>query len=163
MSGKESRPGRHDDHPPRRIQSKRPDNTRPKAATMECDECGVVFHAGRWSWGAPPLGDVGGGLCPACERIRDRYPAGTIRIPGGLDAQHDELVGLIRNAEQAEKADHPLERLMAVDEQADGGLVVTTTGIHLARAITSKLERRLHREASMRYGEEQNLLFVDFA
>jgi len=133
-----------------------------KRATMACDTCGVVFHGGRCSWGAPPLGDVAGGLCPACERVRDRYPAGTIRIPGGLDAAREELEGLVRNAEAAERESHPLERLMDVAVGPEGDMVVTTTGIHLARAIAHKLERRLHKKAELRYPDEQRLLFVEF-
>lgn len=161
MAGKDQRPGPRRDH---RGEARGTDSyaRAEKRGTMACDTCGVVFHGGRWSWGAPPLGDVAGGLCPACERIRDRYPAGTIRIPGGLAAEREELQGLIRNAEEAERESHPLERLMTVEIEPEGGMVVTTTGIHLARAIAHKLERRLHRKAELRYPDEQRLLFVEF-
>lgn len=165
MSAKESRPGRRQDHRPRMVQPKQHDPyaRRKKAANAQvCDQCGVVFHAGRWYWGAPPLTDVKDGLCPACERIRDRYPAGTIRLPEAFMAQRDEVLGMIKNAEEAEKAEHALERLMDIEDGPDGGLVVTTTGIHLARAIANKLDRRFHRKARIRYVEEQALIHVDW-
>lgn len=49
-----------------------------RAITKEpvvCPDCGVVFNAGHWSWGAKPSG-AHEHLCPACERIRDHMPAG---------------------------------------------------------------------------------------
>jgi hypothetical protein len=84
-------------------------------------------------------------LCPACRRVRDRYPAGTVRIPLSILARREDLLGLIRNVEAAEKADHPLERLMGIEESG-GHLVVTTTGVHLAREIAHKLAKQLHRK-----------------
>lgn len=171
MSGKHTRPrtgrvGRpRRDQPTRMPRPKEHDTyarrSKPAKATV-CDACGVVYHGGRWYWGAPPLTDVNAGLCPACERIRDRYPAGTIRLPAAFLEQREEVLGLIRNAEEAEKAEHPLERLMDVEDAPDGGLVVRTTGIHLARVITSRLERRFHRQSRIRYPEEQNLVYVDW-
>ncbi len=65
------------------------------------------------------------------------------------------------NSEEAEKAEHPLERLIEI-ELRDDGLILTTTGIHLARRIANKLERRFHKQAKLNYPEEQALLFVEF-
>ena len=153
------------DHPPRNPRPKQHDTYARRAKSAEafvCDRCGVVNHGGRWYWGAPPLTDEHGGLCPACERILDRYPAGTIRIPAELLREHEGIHALIRNVEELEKAEHPLERLMDVEETPEGELVVTTTGIHLARAITGRLERVFHRDSRIRYPEEQHLLYVDW-
>lgn len=130
------------------------------AKALVCDDCGVVFHGGRWYWGAPPLTEVRAGTCPACQRIRDRYPAGTIRLPEKFLEQREEIMGMIRNAEQNERAEHPLERVMSIEDEPSGGLVITTTGVHLARAITSKLERRFHRQARIRYPKEEMLMRV---
>lgn len=165
MSGKETRPGPRKDHPPRTTRPKHHDTYAGRAkspAALVCERCGLVQHAGRWTPGPPPLTDVATGLCPACERIRDRYPAGTLRLPASFLERRDEVLSLIRNAEEAERAEHPLERVMDLEDGADGGLTVTTTGIHLARAIASKLERRFHRTARLRYPEEQHLLHVDW-
>lgn len=126
-----------------------------------CDSCGLVNHAGRWYRGAPPLTNVTGGLCPACERTRDRYPAGTIRLHHSLvDAYRDEFVNLVRNAEQAVCDEHPLERLMEVKDEGDQ-VVVTTTGVHLARRIAGRLKRRFGEAVRVRYPEEENLIQVD--
>ena len=68
-----------------------------------CDACGLVFHAGRWSRGTPPLTDVRGGLCPACVRVRDRDPAGTIRVPADFLELRDEVLGMMRNAAESDQ------------------------------------------------------------
>ena len=165
MSGKETRPGMRKDITPRTPRPKQHDTyarSRKTSGAIVCGGCGVVSHAGRWSWGAAPGVDASAGLCPACERIRDRYPAGTIRLPPSFLDDREELLALIHNAEEAEKVEHPLERLMGVEDGPDGGLIVTTTGIHVARRIANKLERRFHRPANIRYPPEQNLIFVDW-
>ena len=171
MSGKHNRPqsrkvqGPRKDHPARMAQPKQHDTYAKKlktAKTTVCERCGVVSHAGRWYWGVPPSTEVSAGLCPACERIRDHYPAGTIRLPQDFLEQRDEVLGVIRNAEEAERQEHPLERLMDVADGPAGGLIVTTTGLHLARSIANKLERRFHRQARIRYAEEQNMVQIDW-
>lgn len=165
MKGKDSRAGFRKDRPTRMPLPKQHDtyaSSRKAADAMVCDDCKVVYHGGKWFWGAPPLADVKDGLCPACRRIRDGYPAGTIHVPAAFLERREEVLGMIRNAEAAEKEEHPLERLMAVEDAPDGGLVVTTTGIHLSRAITSKLERRFHRKAHVHYPEEQHQMHVDW-
>jgi hypothetical protein len=78
-------------------------------------------------------------LCPACERIRDRRPAGEVRIAGEFAVAHrDEILARARHLEEREKREHPLQRIMAVtDEGAE--LVVTTTDPHLAHGIGNAL------------------------
>lgn len=148
----------------RNVQPKRHDTYKRTAKTkgaLVCDECAVVNHGGKWYWGRPPLADVEGGLCPACERIRDNYPAGTIRLSAEFLPYKDEIRSIVAKADEAEKREHPLERLMAI-EDTDEGLVVTTTGLHLARFITSRLRRRFKRNVEIRYPDEQNMMFVEW-
>lgn len=164
MTRKQSRPAARQKTPPRMGRSTHHDtyaSDRKSADAFVCDECGVVNHGGKWFWGAAPLADVEGGLCPACKRMRDRYPAGTIHLPTAYGAHLEEIRGMAHNAEEAEKAEHPLERLMGL-EASDEGLVLTTTGVHLARRIATKLERRFHKQAKLHYPDEQALLFVEF-
>jgi len=129
---------------------------------MVCEDCDVVFHHGQWYWGAPPLCDEKGGLCPACQRIRDRYPAGTIRLHRLPEKYRDEVLAMIHNAEEREKREHPLERLMDIEDKGEE-LVVTTTGIHLARCIAGDLRRRFHGGVEVRYPKEEQFIQVDWA
>jgi hypothetical protein len=126
-----------------------------------CKECGIVQRAGEWRFETPRSAQLATGLCPACQRVRDRYPAGTLRIPQPFLARRDEVLGLIRNVEAAERPDHPLERLMGVEE-SDGQLVVTTTGVHLARKIAHRLAKQFHRKPRFRYADGEDLVHVDW-
>ena len=124
-----------------------------------CSDCGVTFRAGRWIW--PAAGEQPGraARCPACHRISDRYPAGVIDVEGALGARGEDLENMIKNLERTEKAEHPLERLMAL-ERSETSLHVETTGVHLARRIASGLERQKV-TVEMRFAEEQNFLRVE--
>jgi NMD protein affecting ribosome stability and mRNA decay len=131
------------------------------AGVVKCADCGLVEHRGRWAKRAPVLAHMTSGLCPACQRIRDRYPAGTLRLPLELLSNRPSLRQRIRNVEVAERREHPLERLMGVEE-ADGHLVVTTTGVHLARRIAHELSKELHRKPSIRYADGERLVHVQW-
>ncbi len=81
-------------------------------------------------------------------------PAGTISLRGAFVKAHtDELSGLIRNTEENEKGEHPLERLMAISDEPDG-LRVTTTGLHLAQRIGHALEAAYDGELKILYDGE---------
>ena len=56
-----------------------------------CPECGVVFVKGRWIWDEAPS-DAKKTICPACQRIADRFPVGFIELQGGfLNLHRDEI------------------------------------------------------------------------
>lgn len=103
-----------------------------------CPECGLVFHKGRWQRAPRPV-KAHEHLCPACHRIKDRFPAGYVKLSGDfLGAHRDEIRHLIRNEEQQEAANHPLQRIMDITEE--GGVTsVTATDVHLARRIGEAL------------------------
>lgn len=126
-----------------------------------CKECGALWRRGRWSWGAAPAG-AHAGLCPACKRIRDRFPAGFVSVQGEFfDAHRADVLGRVRRCEAAEKRSHPLERIMGIEP--DGrGVVVTTTGPHLARRIGDALRHAFKGELDYRYNKADNLLRVSW-
>lgn len=129
---------------------------------LVCPDCGVLMHSGKWYFGAPPLAELKEERCPACRRVRERYPAGTLRFPPRFLKHKREIVQLARNIEKLEKAEHPLERLMDVEE-SDGRLVVTTTGVHLARQIAHRVSKRFHAKPRFRYADGERLVHVDWA
>jgi NMD protein affecting ribosome stability and mRNA decay len=124
-----------------------------------CPDCGAVFHDGHWQWMERPAG-AHEERCPACQRVHEEYPAGFVRIQGGFFGQHrDELLHCVRNEETREKAEHPLKRIMQIEEQ-DGGVLVTTTDIHLARGIGEALHHAYQGTLEYHYNERENLLRV---
>ena len=122
-----------------------------------CPDCGAVFSEGRWHWASAPQG-AHEARCPACHRIHDAYPAGHVRLSGEFfDAHREEVLARVRNVEQAEKKDHPLERIMEI--AANGvGVIVTTTGTHLARRIAEAVHDAYKGELEFHYNRDENLL-----
>jgi hypothetical protein len=124
-----------------------------------CGGCGAVYHEGRWQWMTPPA-DALQTRCAACRRIEENLPAGYVSIEGPFSQAHrDELVNLVHHLERREKAEHPLKRIMAIEE--DGGkLLITTTDIHLARAIGEALHDAYKGELDFHYNKEEYLLRI---
>ena len=129
---------------------------------MRCPQCGAVFDAGRWHWGTAPAG-AHEALCPACHRSNDDYPAGYMELSGAFFIAHrDEILGLVRNHEERAKLEHPLQRILKIEDQADG-VLVTTTDIHLARKIAEALHDAFKGELEFHYNEEESLLQVKWS
>jgi hypothetical protein len=127
-----------------------------------CPGCGAIFHHGHWQWGTAAA-DAAQHLCPACRRIRDRVPAGQLTLSGPFFAQHrEEILHLVRNAETKAKAEHPLERIMDMKDEADR-TVVTFTDSHLTHGIGEALRHAYHGELDSRYTDEGDLLRVTWS
>jgi len=118
-----------------------------------CSDCGAIYRKGRWTWERllpPPPTTL---VCPACRRIRDRYPAGEITIGGSFFVAHaDEALRLVRNVENAEHCTHPLQRVIAIARK-DGKAIVTTTDLHVARRIAHALESAWGGQLATHYDE----------
>lgn len=128
-------------------------------APTRCPQCGAVYHDGRWTWKTAPPG-ANEALCPACHRTRDRFPAGYVTLKGNFPVAHrDEILHLARNREAQVKAEHPLERIMAIADVEDG-VLITTTGTHLARGIGEALHSACKGELEYHYNKDENLLRV---
>lgn len=124
-----------------------------------CPQCNAVFQEGRWRWGDTPA-NAHREMCPACHRLHDHYPAGFITLSGDFFmAHHDEIMNLVRNHEERERTEHPLQRIMAV-EQHDDGVLVTTTDIHLARSLGEALYHAYRGELEYHYNPAEYLLRV---
>jgi hypothetical protein len=73
----------------------------------------------------------------------------------------DEVIGLARNEEAAEKGEHPLNRIVDIGETHEG-LVISTTDIHLPRRIGEALKRAFHGELAMHFDEAGYFVRVDW-
>jgi len=122
-----------------------------------CPTCKAVFADGRWSWQRPPS-EAAEMNCPACQRIQDDFPAGYVTIKGEFFKEHrDEIIAIINSKEDREKATHPLQRIMAIEDVREG-LQVTTTDSHLARGIGEALHDAYKGDLKLRYSRDENLL-----
>lgn len=128
-----------------------------------CPDCGALYADGRWRWpsGAPPA-DSHRERCQACRRIHDNCPAGRVNISGTFVAGHEEdILHLLRHQEELEKSEHPLNRIMDINRE-NGGIVVTTTDIHLPRRIGEALRHAFHGDLDFHYEEEAYSLRVNW-
>lgn len=122
-----------------------------------CPRCTAVYRSGRWSW-RKSSGPAHERLCPACRRVRDHFPAGYVRLTGPFFRGHqEEILSLAKHCAEQEGAEHPLERIMAI-EDARGGILLTTTSIHLARRIAEALHRAYKGDLRYHYNRAENLL-----
>lgn len=129
------------------------------AEPSACSKCGAVYHQGRWQWIAQPA-DARQVKCAACRRIDEDMPAGYVSIEGQFARDHrDEIRSLVRHLEAREKAEHPLQRIMSIEEQDDKSLI-TTTDIHLARGIGEALEHAYKGQLEFHYNKDEYLLRV---
>ena len=128
-----------------------------------CPGCGAIYHAGRWQWGLRRA-DSSEVVCPACQRIRDHFPAGFLVIRGDFFARHrEDLLGLIQHHAEKARAEHPLSRIMSIREEHVGEakeILVTTTDIHLARDLGEALHHAYQGSLEFHYNDEQQLLRV---
>ncbi len=122
-----------------------------------CPKCGASYVKGRWTWGKAPA-DSFKHKCPACQRIDDNFPAGYVKLKGAfLPAHRDEVMNLVRARETRAKEDHPLQRIIAVENLADG-ILVTTTDTHLARGIAEALREAYKGKLDLSFSKAENLL-----
>ena len=137
---------------------------RKPAAPTVCPSCHLVFSAGhwqqaRWVWGLPPE-HAREQLCPACRRIREHLPAGYVRLAGRFISDHpEEVLNTVKRCEARAKAEHPLQRIIAMEPNA-GDVHITTTDIHLARRIGEALHRAYRGRLQFHYEAGQPLLRV---
>jgi len=121
-----------------------------------CPDCGAVYEGGRWTWSGAPQG-AHRTRCPACRRTHDRYPVGYVTLAGGFYEQHrEEVLNLVKNCEAREKAEHPMERIIAIEDQPEG-TVVTTTSAHVARRIADGLHNAWKGTLDLHYNKQQEL------
>ena len=99
-----------------------------------CPDCRAVFRQGRWRWNGE-VEAAGSHRCPACRRINDHLPLGEIVLRGDFLRTHrDVIMACVHSVCDRAYLDHPLERLMEIDED-DDTIRIATTSAHLARAI----------------------------
>jgi len=127
-----------------------------------CTGCHAVFHEGRWTWEKAPAG-ADQQVCPACRRIEDDYPAGVLTLSGRFFGQHrSEITNLIKNEANAESLEHPLHRIMDMEEGEAGELSITTTDVHLPRRIGEALHGAFHGELDYAYLDDETAVRVSW-
>jgi len=133
---------------------------KPKEPTV-CEACGAVFSQGRWQWKPEAPADAHRQRCPACQRIHDKVPAGILNVSGDFFGEHrDEIMRLVHNKVEEQKTQHPLKRLMTVEDRKDGGVEITFTDMHLPRGVGEAIEHAYEGELEIQYTKESGIVRV---
>jgi NMD protein affecting ribosome stability and mRNA decay len=128
-----------------------------------CPVCHAVFKDGRWQWADSWPIDAHTKTCQACHHVSDGSPAGVISLRGEFAQNHSkELLQLIRHREQGENREHPLHRIMQIEEKPES-IVIKTTDIHLPHAIGEALRRAYKGHLAIRYSEETYFVEVKWS
>ncbi|MEK6680651.1 MAG: BCAM0308 family protein [Nitrospirota bacterium] len=108
-----------------------------------CKKCHAIYHKKRWFFdeavykeninkkGAQKV------LCPACQKIKDKYPSGFLTLKGDFikeKGNREEILNLIKNEETLAKGINPLERIIDI-KKTTAEITVTTTNEKLAQKI----------------------------
>ena len=118
-----------------------------------CPGCGAVYREGRWQWGARPA-DAEEVVCQACHRIADDFPAGILALEGRfVPAHRGAIIAAVMKQQEAEKPEHPFNRIMKIADE-DDRIVITTTDLHLPRRIGEALTRAFHGQLTLHYEED---------
>jgi hypothetical protein len=115
--------------------------------SIQCTGCGAFYYRRHWTLN-PPSGfsypvHAHPIYCPACRKIRDRFPGGELQLLDVEAGERGEIVRILRNEEQRAREKNPLERIMRLQE-AKGNWKVETT--------TEKLAQRLGRSVTKARG-----------
>jgi len=123
-----------------------------------CPTCNAVFTGGHWQWRESwPVG-ARHEICHACRRTRDGYPAGILTLSGAFVTAHKEdMLQLARHQEEQEKAEHPMHRIMKIEEGRNS-IVISTTDLHLPKRIGDAVHHAYKGELQSHYDESGYLL-----
>jgi NMD protein affecting ribosome stability and mRNA decay len=137
--------------------------------TAICKKCHAIFHNKRWYPGDDETykkkiesKGVNVVLCPACRKVKDKFPGGILKLKGDFLLQHkNEILNLVRNEEQRAKEFNPLERIMSINN-IEKGLEITTTNERLAQRIGRSLQRAYHGRIEYKWSNDTKLLRAEW-
>lgn len=125
-----------------------------------CTKCGLVFHDGIFEWLDTMPVNAQKMTCPACRRIDDAYEGGHVVLEGAfLTGHRNDVINTIKKAEEAEKRQRPLERIMGLTV-ADDRIEVRTTYEHVARRIGQAVNSAYKGDLKLQYLDGEKFVRV---
>lgn len=138
---------------------------KPSTDHAVCSTCQAVWHHGKWfldpairrevqRWRTPTPA-----ICPACRSVKQGLPAGILYLTGSfLEKNRAEILNLVRNAERAAATKNPLERVLRIEEDSRGQLVIETTSEKLARRLGRDVSKACGGTLQIRFSHEDKLV-----
>lgn len=127
-----------------------------------CRKCGAVYHDKRWSLSkkAAMAAAVTRGvkvLCPACQKIKDRFAGGFVTLKGDFVSGHtDEIINLVRNKEKLSMRYNPLNRIIDIRKK-NGALEISTTTDKLAQRLGQVIKKAFNGEVKYKWSADTKL------
>jgi NMD protein affecting ribosome stability and mRNA decay len=135
---------------------------------VRCRTCRAIYHHKRWYLEGDAFSSkvrkspVRLTVCPACRKIRDRFPGGIITLQGGfLKAHKDQILHLVRNQETRAKGINPLERIISIKDRRDR-VEIQTTNERLAQRIGREIQRAYKGDAAYHWSRDDKFVRVDW-
>ncbi len=131
-----------------------------------CRTCKAVYAKKRWVVDKAAARKLAASprthqlVCPACQKIRDRYPEGIVTLTwSGLKGREKEIRRLIGHVEARAVSVNPLERVMKVVRRRNE-MEVQTTNDRLAQRIGRELVRAYQGTVKYTWAHRDMLLRV---
>jgi len=112
-----------------------------------CKKCHAIYHNKRWYFDPQEVEFLASQskeksiVCPACQKIADRFASGIVTVRGSFYKEHkEEIVNLIRNEETRAKGLNPLARIIEMNPNGEQ-LEILTTHEKLAQRIGNRLHK----------------------
>ena len=120
-----------------------------------CEKCNVLFRNGVFEWVKKIPPNASKIVCPACRRTKDSFEGGIVALEGSFLSQHkSDILNIITNAEKAEQASRPLERIISLTDTGKR-IEIRTTYEHIARRIGEAVRKAYKGELKVHYPESE--------
>lgn len=131
-----------------------------------CERCGATYYHKRWAMDYPLLKakgrEVRKVICPACRKIRDRFPGGIIILQGDFLKTHkDQILRLIRNEETRAMGINPLARVISVKDKKNY-VEIHTTSERFAQRIGRDLQRAYKGRVAYHWSKDNKSVRVEW-
>jgi NMD protein affecting ribosome stability and mRNA decay len=133
-----------------------------------CNKCQAVFQNKRWSidedlyQSKVKEGNIKSIQCPACKKVRDKFPGGILKLKGPFLHEHImEILNLIKNEEQKAMGFNPLERIMDI-VTTPKGVEITTTNEKLTQRIGKSIKKAYQGKVAYRWSDDTKLLRAEW-
>ncbi|HBO85265.1 MAG: hypothetical protein A2073_04765 [Deltaproteobacteria bacterium GWC2_42_11] len=126
-----------------------------------CKQCHAIYHNKRWSFDEKLYMKKRDHkktllvLCPACQKIRDKYAEGFVTLKGNYLKEHkQDILNLIKNEEEKAMGYNPLERIIEIKDR--GSVVnITTTHEKLAQRLGKKVHKACQGRLEIKWTEDR--------
>lgn len=132
-----------------------------------CPDCDAVYYYKSWHHSLDNYQQLSEdkkikfSTCPACQMIKDKTYEGQVIIRGLVPEKRDEMISLIKNvAARAFKRD-PLDRIIKIENNSDGGVEVLTTENQLAVSIGKQVKHAFKKGTiEIKWSDEESVARV---